>query len=118
MLEDRTMSACANRHLKSLGRLWEEPRADRPLPSRAELDVSVLRPWLGSLALFEFQSERGPVFRLCGTSLHQRFGGEFTGQPVSALEPDMAGHLERYFTATLISQKPQWATHIARNMAR
>jgi hypothetical protein len=45
--------------------------------------------------------------------LHQRFGGEFTGQPVSALEPDMAGHLERYFTATLISQKPQWATHVA-----
>jgi hypothetical protein len=60
-VEDRTMSACANRHLKSLERLWEERRADRPLPSRAELDVSVLRPWLGSLALFEFQSDRGPV---------------------------------------------------------
>jgi hypothetical protein len=108
------MSEDAKRYLESLKGVWEERRAGRPLPTRADLSVSILRPWLGNLALFECQPQRGAIFRLCGTSLHERFGGEFNGKPVSAIEPKLADHLEHHLAATITSQMPQWATHLAR----
>jgi hypothetical protein len=45
--------------------------------------VSALRPWLGNLALIDLTGE--PHFRICGTSLHVRFGGEMTGKALDAL---------------------------------
>jgi hypothetical protein len=71
--------------LQSLLALWQEKRGDRLIPSRADMPVSALRPWLGNLALIDLTGAE-PYFRLCGTSLHGRFGGEMTGQKVAKVE--------------------------------
>jgi len=70
--------------LKALLALWQEKRGTRPLPSRDDFPVSELRPWLGNLALIDLTGE-DPHFRLCGTALHERFGGEMTKRNVASL---------------------------------
>lgn len=74
----------ANQKLKELLALWQEKRGGKALPSRGDLPVSILRPWLGNLALIDLTGA-APYFRLCGTSLHARFGGEMTGQKLDAV---------------------------------
>jgi hypothetical protein len=61
------------------------------MPSRADLPLSSLRPWIGHLALIDLTGP-SPYFRLCGTSLHGRFGGEMTGSRLDALD-DTHGHV-------------------------
>ena len=70
--------------LKALLDLWQEKRGTRPLPSRDDFPVSQLRPWLGNLALIDLTGG-APRFRLCGTGLHARFGGEMTKREVARL---------------------------------
>jgi hypothetical protein len=74
----------ANKKLQDLIALWQEKRGGKALPSRGDLPVSILRPWLGNLALIDLTGD-APYFRLCGTSLHARFGGEMTGQKLEAV---------------------------------
>ena len=99
----------ANRMLAALAALWEEKRGEAAFPMRADLSVSELKPWLGSLALFEFRPEAGLVFRLCGTGLMLRFGGEMTGKPLEALEPQMAAVLRREAEACIREGLPRRA---------
>jgi hypothetical protein len=75
----------AKSKLEDLFMLWHEKRGGRPMPSRGDLPVSVLRPWLGNLALVDLTGAI-PYFRLCGTGLHARFGGEMTGQKLDAID--------------------------------
>ena len=56
------------------------------MPSRGDLPVTALRPWLGNLALIDLTGT-APYFRLCGTGLHARFGGEMTNQKLDAVDP-------------------------------
>ncbi|HEY0281609.1 MAG TPA: PAS domain-containing protein [Rhizomicrobium sp.] len=67
--------------LTSLKALWDAKRQKRPMPSRDDFGIHELKPWLGHLALVDVTGER--IFRLCGTSLFSRFGGDMTGQPVA-----------------------------------
>lgn len=75
----------ANQKLEALLALWHEKRGARPMPSRTDLPVSVLRPWLGNLALIDLAGS-ALYFRLCGTGLYSRFGGEMTRRKLDALE--------------------------------
>ncbi len=75
----------ANGKLQSLLALWQEKRGARPMPSRSDLPVTALRPWLGNLALIDLTGTV-PYFRLCGTGLRTRFGGEMTGQKLDAVQ--------------------------------
>jgi hypothetical protein len=54
------------------------------MPCRGDLSVVDLRPWLGHLALIDLDST-GDTFRLCGTNLFARFGGDVTGFRVADL---------------------------------
>jgi hypothetical protein len=74
----------AKKKLEDLVALWQEKRASKPMPSRGDLPVTVLRPWLGNLALIDLTGAT-PYFRLCGTALHKRFGGEMTRRRIDAL---------------------------------
>lgn len=74
----------ANQKLAALRRLWEQKRGERAMPCRADLSVVDLRPWLGNLALVDLNSA-GDTFRLCGTNLFPRFGGDVTGLYVADL---------------------------------
>lgn len=101
----------ANQQLHALVALWEERRGNRALPTRDDLPVKDLRPWLGCLALFEFRPSLGPVFRLCGTSLHRRFGGEMTGKAVTDLPADIAQGLTKQLEKARTEQKPRRAKY-------
>lgn len=54
------------------------------MPCRADLAVADLRPWLGNLALIDVNAG-GETFRLCGTNLFARFGGDVTGKRLGDL---------------------------------
>lgn len=58
--------------------LWSGKCVGGHLPSRDRFPVAELRPWLGHLALLERRGDEF-LFRLCGTDLMARFGGEATG---------------------------------------
>jgi hypothetical protein len=67
--------------LTSLKALWDGKRQGRPMPSRDDFGIHELKPWLGYLALVDVAGER--TFRLCGTNLVARFGGDMTGKRVA-----------------------------------
>ena len=66
--------------LASLRALWDAKRQERAMPSRDDFGIHELKPWLGHLALVDVAGER--TFRLCGTNLSARFGGDMTGKRV------------------------------------
>ncbi len=78
-----------NQKLVELKALWERKRGDRAMPSRAELQISELKPWLGNLALIDLVGTDGASFRLCGINLRPRFGGDITGCDVTMLSDDI-----------------------------
>lgn len=83
--------ALSNKTLEDLLLLWDEKREGREMPSRADLPLTVLRPWLGYLAVIDLTGAR-PYFRLSGTNLLHRFGREMTGTRVDILD-DEHGHV-------------------------
>ena len=112
------MADRANQKLQALVALWEGQRTGDQLPARADLPVSALRPWLGSLALFEFRPRTGPVFRLCGTGLYARFGGEMTGKPITDLEPALAEPLRKELDSAVAGRKPRRSRHVSQTGER
>jgi hypothetical protein len=95
----------ATRKLFALRTLWDAKRSASNLPRRADFDPKSLRPWIGNLALVEIPAGGEPLFRICGTNLHDRFGGEFTGRAIGSLAPE----IERDFRHGL--------THVCRSKA-
>jgi hypothetical protein len=67
--------------LMSLKALWDTKRQERSMPSRDDFGIQELKPWLGYLALVDVTGEQ--TFRLCGTNLVTRFGGDMTGRRVA-----------------------------------
>lgn len=65
--------------------LWSGKCAGENLPARDQFPVAELRPWIGHLALLEPRGEEFQ-FRLCGTDLITRFGGEATGRVLHTCE--------------------------------
>jgi hypothetical protein len=75
--------------LVALFALWSAKCSGENLPARDRFPVAELRPWLGHLALLE---RRGKdfSFRLCGTDLIARFGGEATGRMLHTCQAPLA----------------------------
>lgn len=71
--------------LVALLALWSGKCDGENLPARDRFPVAELRPWLGHLALLERRGEEF-LFRLCGTDLIARFGGEATGRMLHTCE--------------------------------
>lgn len=71
----------------ALYRFWRDVRRGRPLPRRADLGPEALRPWLGSLSLYE-RTEDGADFRirLDGTKIVALTGEDRTGRRVSEID--------------------------------
>lgn len=101
----------ANHKLRDLLALWNEKRGFRAMPSRADLGVTALKPWLGNLALIDVSGEGEAVFRLCGTNLHARFGGEVTRRDVTALGPEIGESFCACLEWACRSQTPTESTH-------
>lgn len=76
------------------------------MPARADLPVASLKPWLGNLALIDVEG-RESQFRLCGTNLNKRFGGEVTGRKVSSLDREIITSLETCISIVVRDGKPR-----------
>ncbi len=102
----------AKKKLNALQALWHDKCGVRAMPSRGDLPVSVLRPWLGNLALIDLTGTT-PYFRLCGTSLHGRFGGEMTRCKIDSLDDEVAKTLQYSIETVCHTRKPAHAKHEA-----
>jgi hypothetical protein len=74
--------------LKALLALWSRMRGDRIMPTRDDLPLQLLQPWLGHLALLE-PGPGGFGIRLGGGELVARFGCEITGLTLAELPADI-----------------------------
>ena len=101
----------ANHKLRDLLALWHDKRGTRAMPARADLGVTALKPWLGNLALVDIQDDGRGVFRLCGTNLHARFGGEMTRRDVCELSPAIGDSFRACLEWACRSQTPTESTH-------
>ncbi len=102
----------SNQKLAALKELWELKRGDRKMPSRADLSVFDLKPWLGNLALVDLPESGQGRFRLCGINLFLRFGGDVTGRDVAALTKDVGESIRSSTTQTQKLGSPTEGRHI------
>jgi hypothetical protein len=82
------------------------------MPSRSEFDAQALRPWLGNLALIDIDQAGHAHFRLCGTNLLGRFGGEFTNRPVDELEATIKLSIRNYIEGVRRTCAPRSGKHV------
>lgn len=97
--------------LRNLRALWNSVRGSRTMPSRAEFTARLLKPWLGNLALLELASDGEAVFRLCGTNLYSRFGGEVSGLSVQSLDSRIRQSLLDCIASVCQKKEPCEAAH-------
>jgi hypothetical protein len=101
----------ANHQLVALTNLWERKRGLRSMPSRADLAVSELKPWLGNLALIDLNEKGDGTFRLCGTNLTARFGVDVTGCRVAALSDDLVATVVSFIARVRETKAPVHGDH-------
>lgn len=102
----------ANQKLVALKALWERKRGERAMPSRADLGVSELRPWLGNLALIDLDGMAEGRFRLCGTNLLSRFGRDVTGSDMADLPSDVGQSLRSCIARVCKTNSPNSDNHV------
>lgn len=71
--------------LQALYRYWDAKRAGRRLPSRRDMDVLEMQPWLGHLVLLDIiDGGRDFLVRIHGTVAASRAGEDLTKRPLSS----------------------------------
>lgn len=82
-----SLSERSNIQLRELFEYWSERRGQRRMPARADIDPADIPKLLPHLLLADVDEQPADVrFRLVGTELVERFGGEFTGRRLSDLD--------------------------------
>lgn len=81
-----------SRALREAFAYWRAKCGDRAMPSRDDLDPSEMLGWLSHTLLVDvvYENDRPQDFRfrLVGTDVVERYGKEFTGRTLSALDLD------------------------------
>lgn len=75
--------------LETLLAFWERLRGQRSIPSRRDLDISALKPWLGHLMLLDALGNGRFRYRVYGSNVAALFGRDLQGQEVDELPPDV-----------------------------
>ena len=110
--DQRFIVDLANHQLVARENLWARKRGQRAMPSRADLAVSELRPWLGNLALIDLNEMGDGTFRLCGTNLTARFGIDVTGCRVATLSDDLVATIVSFITRIRETKTPVHHRHV------
>jgi len=95
--------------LRRLFAYWDEKRAGREMPARADVDPIDLRFILGQLILVDVLPEKPPRFRirLHGTELARRAGYELTGKMLDELpSTEFRTLARRSFATTAETRRP------------
>lgn len=71
--------------LKAVLDYWEKKRAQRRLPSRADIDPQDLKPYLRHLFLIEVLGGGEFRYRLLGSEITERYGRNSTGKTVAEI---------------------------------
>lgn len=104
--------------LADLHAYWLTSAAGRPMPTRADIDVFEMKPWLGHLMLVEVL-EGGADFRyrLYGSNVAHLFGRDRTGQVTSALPVHAREIVCAEYRRVVDSREPHYVRH-RRTLAR
>jgi hypothetical protein len=110
---DDTVPGPLHPKLKALLAAWQARCCGRDMPRRADLPAEKLRPWLGHLALLE-PAGASFRFRISGTDLIPRCGGEATGKSVDELPPEFGASLSAILRRACATRAPIVAALIQR----
>jgi hypothetical protein len=93
--------------LRDLCRLWERKRGGRALPTRADLDVIELWPWLGNLMLLEVEGGGADfIYRVYGTTIADYFSRDLTGRRTSSLAADVQAVVRAEYREAMTTVRP------------
>jgi hypothetical protein len=98
--------------LLSLYRYWSGKRRGRAMPSRADLEVAELKPWLGYLILVEVSGE--PLdfrYRVFGSQIAEEVGFDLTGQSIDDNPPKEVAELRRGYEEAVARKAPFYQLH-------
>ncbi len=104
--------------LHSLLALWESRRAGRDVPSRQDIDVLELRPWLGWLTVMDMVDDGADfVYRVFGTSQAAQIGMDLTGRRASTC-PAVTPSFLRNLREAAATARPIFGTRVVEISAR
>lgn len=108
-----------HRRTSALYNYWDQRRAGRTMPRRADIDPIEMRDWLSRMALIDVV-ENGKTFRyrLVGTALTELRGSDPTGLSVSAAWPREDAEIVTAAYRQVVAQKAPVFCHPARQMQR
>lgn len=92
---------------------WEQKRAGRKMPGRADIDPLELKPYLRHLVLIEVLGQGEFRFRLVGSEITERYGRNGTGKTVRELYaniPAAGDWLTEMLQEVVVQAKPVLAT--------
>lgn len=81
---------------------WEQKRAGRNMPGRADIDPLELKPYLRHLVLIEVLGQGEFRFRLVGSEITERYGRNSTGKTVAEIYAGMP-QLRDWLTGMLLA---------------
>ncbi|MCL5775716.1 PAS domain-containing protein [Limibaculum sp. FT325] len=81
----RNNSSILHPEIRALEAYWQDLRAGRACPYRAEVDPRDIPSKIGHLFILEDVGLGNMRFRICGTALADSFGMELRGMPVGAI---------------------------------
>src|SRR5262249_16782613 len=86
---------------------WSRIRHGRAVPDQADVDPKILKRLLPFVFLLDARAEGGFVYRLAGTTLCERYGGELRGKPYLAhWDPDSRARLGALLRQALEEKLP------------
>jgi hypothetical protein len=92
---------------------WSRIRGARPAPDQADIDPKALKRLLPFVFLLDARSPDSLIFRLAGTTLCQRYGGELRGRNfLSHWDPDSRTQLTGLLKRSLSEGLPACVTSI------
>ncbi len=99
---ERDPKTLDNSALEFLRNYWQDKRAGRPMPTRADLTPTALRKHLDSIAMIDVLADGTDFrYRLVGTALTQYFLKDPTGLTIAEAWPEEAGPLAARVRANL-----------------